>query len=60
MLPHQGIIDFEADSFDGTYTLSIPGGDYKLFVGAHDYEGVFHVLDESGNARGCFNGTRDS
>ena len=50
MFPHLGMIDFEDNSFDGTYTLSIPGGDYKLFVGAHDYEGVFRVLDESGNA----------
>ena len=49
VFPHLGMIDFESDSFDGTYTLSIPGGDYKLFVGAHEYEGVFRVLDESGN-----------
>ena len=50
IFPHLGMIDFEDNSFDGTYTLSIPGGDYKLFVGAHDYEGVFRVLDESGNS----------
>ena len=39
--------DFESD-FDGTYTLKVPGGNYKLAVGAHAYEGVMRTLDESG------------
>ena len=30
-------------SFDGTYTLS-PGGEYKLAVGAHNYEGILGLL----------------
>jgi hypothetical protein len=30
VFPHLGMIDFESDTFDGTYTLSVPGGSYKL------------------------------
>ena len=39
--------DFESD-FDGTYTLKVPGGNYKVAVGGHAYEGVMRTLDESG------------
>ena len=49
VFPHLGMIDFESDSFDGTYTLSVPGGNYKLKIGAPEYQSVFQVLDESGN-----------
>ena len=41
VFPNLEMIEFESDSFDGTYTLSVPGGDYKLAVGAHNYEGIF-------------------
>ena len=50
VFPHLGMIDFESDTFDGTYTLSVLGGEYKLAVGAHNYEGIFRVIDEAGNA----------
>ena len=48
VFPHLGMIDFESGSFDGNYTLSVPGGSYKLSIGAPEYEGVFRVLNEAG------------
>ena len=42
-------IDFEASDFDGTYTLSVPGGSYKLALAADGYMQVFKTVDESGN-----------
>ena len=48
VFPHLGQIDFESNTFDGTYTLSVPGGNYKVAIGAHNYEEVFRVLDEAG------------
>ena len=50
IFPNLEMIEYESDSFDGTYTLSVPGGEYKLAVGAHNYEGIFRVIDEAGNA----------
>ncbi len=49
VFPQLDGIDFES-GFDGTYTLKVPGGSYKLAVGAHAYEGVMRILDESGQA----------
>ena len=48
VFPHLEGINFE-DQFDGSYTLSVPEGDYKLAIGAHNFEGVFRVIDESGS-----------
>ena len=36
-------------SFDGTYTLRVPGGDYKLEIASPEYKEVYQILDESGN-----------
>jgi hypothetical protein len=49
VFPDIGIVDFESDTFDGTYNLKVPGGTYKLSVAADGYEHVFRTLDESGN-----------
>ena len=43
------MIDFESDTFDGTYTLSVPGGEYNG-CWCYNYEGIFRVIDEAGNA----------
>ena len=42
-------VDFEDPSFDGSYTLKVPGGTYKFSVGADRYENMFRILDESGS-----------
>ena len=49
VFPQLDGIDFE-NGFDGTYTLRVPGGDYKLSIGAHGYDNVMRVLDEAGQA----------
>ena len=49
VFPHLEMIDFESDSFDGTYTLSVPGGRYKLELASPEYKEVYQILDESGN-----------
>ena len=49
VFPHLGMIDFESDTFDGTYTLSVPGGSYKLELASPEYKEVYQILDESGN-----------
>ncbi|MFL2929163.1 MAG: hypothetical protein ACJZ72_11350 [Opitutales bacterium] len=49
VFPDVGIVDFESDTFDGTYNLKVPGGNYKLSVVADGYEHAFRTLDESGN-----------
>ena len=41
-------VDFEDPSFDGNYTLKVPGGTYKFSIGADRYENMFRILDESG------------
>ena len=48
VFPHLDV-DFES-GFDGTYTLNVPEGDYKLAIGAHNFGGLFRVTDESGSA----------
>ena len=48
IFPHVDMINFEDNSFDGRYTLKVPGGTYKIAIGAPGYEGVFRVLDNSG------------
>jgi len=42
-------VDFEDPSFDGNYTLKVPGGTYKFSIGADRYENMFRILDESGS-----------
>ncbi|MDG0965450.1 MAG: carboxypeptidase-like regulatory domain-containing protein [Opitutales bacterium] len=49
VFPDIGIVDFESDTFDGTYNLKVPGGTYKMSVAADGYEHMFRSLDESGN-----------
>ena len=49
VFPHLGMIDFESDTFDGTYTLSVPGGSYKLELASPEYKEVYQILDESGS-----------
>ena len=49
VFPHLEMIDFESASFDGTYTLSVPGGNYKLELASPEYKEVYQILDESGN-----------
>ena len=46
VFPHLDI-NFES-GFDGTYTLNVPEGDYKLAIGAHNFEELFRVTDETG------------
>ena len=48
VFPHLDV-NFES-GFDGTYTLNVPEGDYKLAIGAHNFEGLFRVTDETGSA----------
>ena len=47
VFPHLGEINFESD-FNGSYTLSVPGGTYKLAIGAPEYQNVFRVLNGAG------------
>ena len=49
VFPHLGMINFESNTFDGTYTLSVPGGSYKLELASPEYKEVYQILDESGN-----------
>ena len=46
VFPHLDV-DFES-GFDGTYTLNVPEGDYKLAIGAHNFEELFRVIDQTG------------
>jgi hypothetical protein len=48
VFPHLEGLNFE-DGFNGSYTLRVPEGDYKLAIGAHNFEGVFRIIDESGS-----------
>ena len=48
IFPDIGMMDFESDDFNGTYNLKIPGGTYKMSIGADGYESVFRIIDESG------------
>ena len=48
IFPHLEMIDFESDSFDGTYTLKVPGGSYKLELASPEYKEVYQILDDSG------------
>ena len=50
VFPQLDMIDFESDDFNGTYTLKVPGGIYKVAVGAHGYQGVMMTIDESGQS----------
>ena len=49
VFPHLEMIDFESASFDGTYTLSVPGGSYKLELASPEHKEVYKILDESGS-----------
>ena len=39
---------FEADDFNGSYVLKVPGGTYKVEVEADGHEPAFRILNESG------------
>lgn len=48
--PHvRTVKPFEATDFNGSYVLKVPGGTYKLLIGADGYEEAYRTLDESGN-----------
>jgi protocatechuate 3,4-dioxygenase beta subunit len=50
IFPQLDMIDFESDDFNGTYALKVPGGIYKVAVGAHAYQDVMMTIDESGQS----------